>query len=238
MLYSTVVGLHPRSLSNSRLQSCCVPLPDSSFNKLSRRYVAEETETNESSDSCDCSGSGRDRGNFGAFDVSLNFAVNGVAGLIGDDNGKGFVSCGLDENSLDATARSSEFEHPASLDPSPSKPIARLSEEESIDVFSIGGRLLELRRGTSEGAEIIKGETGVFREVGEDREGESRASKYGEDDDDDENSLEDLSEDTDFFENKAVRDGRFTLAGLILCEPGSDGNWESDGTLARYRGEE
>jgi hypothetical protein len=49
-------------------------------------------------------------------------------------------------------------------------PIARLSEEESIDVFSIGGRLLELRRGTSEGAEITKGETepGVFREVGED----------------------------------------------------------------------
>lgn len=91
-------------------------------------------------------------------------------------------------------------------------------------MFSIGGRLLELRRGTSEGAEIIKGETGVLREVGEDREGESRASKYGEDDDDDENSLEDLSEDTDFFENKAVKDGLFTLVGFILCELGSDGN--------------
>lgn len=58
MLCSSVVGLHPRSLSNSRLQSSCVPLPESSFNKLSRRYIAEETETNESSDSCDCSGSG------------------------------------------------------------------------------------------------------------------------------------------------------------------------------------
>ena len=105
-------------------------------------------------------------------------------------------------------------------------------------MFSIGGRLLELRRGTSEGAEIIKGEIGVFREVGDDREGESRASKYGEDDDDDENSLDDLSEDTDFFENKAVRDGRFTLDGLILCELDSDGNWVSDGTLARCREEE
>jgi hypothetical protein len=106
-------------------------------------------------------------------------------------------------------------------------------------VFSIGGKLLELRRGTSEGAEIIKGETepGVVREVG-DWEGESRASKYGDDDDDDENSLEDLSEDTDFFENKAVRDGRFALVGFILCELGSDGNWGSDGTLARCRGEE
>jgi len=107
-------------------------------------------------------------------------------------------------------------------------------------VFSIGGRLLELRRGTSEGAEITEGEIepGVFREVGEDRKGESRASKYGEDDDDDENSLEDLSEDTDFFENKAVRDGRFTLVDFILCELGSDGNRESDGTLARCREEE
>lgn len=104
--------------------------------------------------------------------------------------------------------------------------MARLSEEESIDVLSIGGRLLELRRDTSAGAEIIKGEIepGVFREVGEDWEGESRASKYGEDDDDDENSLEDLSEDTDFFANKAVSDGRFTLVGLMLCELGSDGN--------------
>jgi hypothetical protein len=148
-----------------------------------------------------------------------------VTGLVGDDNGKGSVSCGVDENSLDATARSSEFEHPTSSDPSASKPTARLSEEESIDVFSIGGRLLELRRGTSEGAEIIgEIEPGVFREVGEDRKGESRASKYGEDDDDDENSLEDLSEDTDFFENKAVRDGRFTLVGFILCELGSDDN--------------
>jgi len=162
--------------------------------------------------------------------------------MVGDDNGKGSVSCGLDENSLDATTRSSEFEHPASPDPSPSNPIARLREEESIDVFSIGGRLLELRRGTSDGAEIIKGETepGIFREVGEDWEGESRASKYGEDDDDDENSLEDLSEDTDFFENKAVRDGRFDLVGFILCElrVGSDGNWQNDETLARCLDEE
>lgn len=99
-------------------------------------------------------------------------------------------------------------------------------------MFNIGGRLLELRRGTSEGAEIMN-EAGVFGEVGEDWEGESRASKYGEEDDDDENSLEDLSEDTDFFENKAVRDGRFALVGFILCEVGSDGNWESDETLAR-----
>jgi hypothetical protein len=116
--------------------------------------------------------------------------------------------------------------------------MARLSEEESIDVFNIGGRLLELRRGISEGAEIIKGEIGVLKEVGEDREGESRASKYGEDDDDDENNLEDLREDTDFFENKAVKDGRLTLVGFILCELGSDGNWESDGALARCRWEE
>jgi hypothetical protein len=225
MVCSTVVGLHPRSLSKSRVQLSC-SLPGSSFNKLSRRYVAEETETNESSDSCGCSGSGSDRANFGAFDVSEDREVTGVTGLVGDDNGKGSVSCGLDENSLDATARGSDFEHPASPDTSASKPIARQSEEESIDVFSIGGRLLELRRGTSEGAEITKGEIepGVFREVGEDWEGESRASKYGEDDDDDENSLEDLSEDTDFFENKAVRDGRFTLIGFILCELGSDGN--------------
>jgi hypothetical protein len=153
---------------------------------------------------------------------------------------KGSVSCGLDENSLDATARSPAFERPASTDPSDFKPTARLSEEESIDVFRIGGRLLELRRGSSEGAEIINGEIepGVFREMGEDREGESRASKYGEDDVDDENSLEDLSEDADFFANNAVRDGRFTLVGLMLCELGSDGNRESDGALGRRRGED
>lgn len=151
--------------------------------------------------------------------------VSGVIGLVGDDVRKGSVSCGVDENSLDATARSFVFERPACA-ASAFKPTARLSEEESIDVFSIGGRLLELRRGGSEGAEIINGEMepGVFKEVGEDREGESRASKYGEDDDDDENSLEDLSEDTDFFENRAVRDGRFTLVGLRLCELGSNGN--------------
>ena len=147
-------------------------------------------------------------------------------GLVGDDGGKGSVSCGLEENSLDATARNSAFERPTSTESLAFRPIERLSDEESIDVFSIGGRLLELRRGTSEGAEIINGEIepGVFREVGEDREGESRASKYGEDDDDDEKNLEDLSEDTDFFENKAVRDGRFTLVGLRLCELGSDCN--------------
>ena len=147
-------------------------------------------------------------------------------GLVGDDGGKGSVSCGLEENSLDATARSSALERPTSTESLAFKPIARLSDEESIDVFSIGGRLLELRRGSSEGAEIIKGEIepGIFREVGEDWEGESRASKYGEDDDDDEKNLDDLSEDTDFFENKAVRDGRFTLVGLRLCELGSDCN--------------
>jgi hypothetical protein len=152
--------------------------------------------------------------------------VTGVVGLVDDDDRKGPVSCGLDENSLDATARSSAFERPASTDPSAFRPIERLSEEESIDVFNIGGRLLELRRGSSEGADIINGEIepGVFGEVGEDREGESRASKYGEDDDDEENSLDDLSEDTDFFANKAVKDGRFTLVGLRLCELGSDGN--------------
>lgn len=147
----------------------------------------------------------------------------GVIGLVGDD-GKGSVSCGLEENSLEATARSSAFKRPAPADSPAFIPIARLSDEESIDVFSIGGRLLELRRGSSEGAEINNGEIGVLREVGEDREGESRASKYGEDDDDDENSLEDLSEDTDFFENKAVRDGRFALVGFTLCELGSDCN--------------
>jgi hypothetical protein len=158
-------------------------------------------------------------------------------GLVGGDGMKGSVSCGLDENSLDATARSPAFDRPAS---SAFRPTARLSDEESIDVFSIGGRLLELRRGSSEGAEIINGEIepGVFREVGEDREGESRASKYGDDEDDDENSLEDLSEDADFFANKAVRDGRFTLVGLRLCELGSDGNWVSDGALGRRREEE
>ncbi len=54
-------------------------------------------------------------------------------------------------------------------------------------------------------------EPGVLGEAGVDRDGESRASKYGEDEDDDENSLEDLREDMDFFENSAVRDGRFNL---------------------------
>src|SRR6201999_3398101 len=39
-----------------------------------------------------------------------------------------------------------------------------------------------------------------------------------------ENNLEDLSEDTDFFENKAVRDGRFTRVGFRLCEVSSDDN--------------
>lgn len=103
------------------------------------------------------------------------------------------------------------------------KPTARLSEEESIDVLRSGGRLLELRCANNEGAEIIgEIEAGVLGEAGEDREGESRASKYGDDDDDDENSLEDLSEDTDFLENKAVRDGRFTLVGFRLCELGSE----------------
>lgn len=110
-----------------------------------------------------------------------------------------------------------------SSDSSGSKPTARLSEEESIDVFRSGGRLLELRRINNEGAEIIgEIDAGVLGEAGEDREGESRASKYGEDDDDDENSLEDLSEDTDFLANKAVRDGRFTLVGFRPCELGSE----------------
>ena len=131
------------------------------------------------------------------------------------------------------------FEHSASTESSSFKPMARLSEEESIAVLSNGGKLLELRRGSSDGIEINDGEIepGVLGEAGEDREGESRASKYGEDDDDEENSLDDLSEDTDFFENKAVRDGRFTLVGFRLCELGSDGNSEGDKMWVEHRRE-
>jgi len=81
-------------------------------------------------------------------------------------------------------------------------------------VLRSGGKLLELRRGNSEGADIIEGEMGVLGEAGVDRDGESHASKYGEDEDDDENSLEDLRDDMDFFENNAVRDGRFNLFGF------------------------
>lgn len=56
--------------------------------------------------------------------------------------------------------------------------MARLSEEASICVLRIGGRLLELRRGRSEGPDIIDGEMepGVLGEAGVDRDGESRAS--------------------------------------------------------------
>lgn len=152
-----------------------------------------------------------------------NCDVTGVTGLVGDDCREASAGWGLDEDSLDIGARSSaRSESPGS---SAFKLTARLSEEESIDVLSNGGKLLELRRGSKEGIEINDGEIepGVLGEAGEDREGESRASKYGEDDDEEENNLEDLSEDTDFFENKAVRDGRFTLVGFRLCELGSDG---------------
>jgi len=131
------------------------------------------------------------------------------------------------------------FESSASSDSSDSsgpKPTARQSEEESIDVFRSGGRLLELRCINNEGAEIIgEIEAGVLGEAGEDREGESRASKYGEDDDDDENSLEDRREDTDFLENKAVRDGLFALVGFRLCELGSEDNNVRDGRLVERR---
>ena len=83
-------------------------------------------------------------------------------------------------------------------------------------MLSSGG-LLELRRGNNEGADImgeVEIEPGVLGEPGEDRLGKSRASKYGEDDDEEENSLEDLREDIDFFENNAVSEGRFTLVCL------------------------
>ena len=97
-------------------------------------------------------------------------------------------------------------------------------------MFSSGGRLLELRRGNNEGADIMgEIEFGFLREPGEDRVGESRASKYGEDDDDEENNLEDLSEDIDLFENNAVSDGRFTLVILKFCELDSDRNRGTDG---------
>lgn len=80
----------------------------------------------------------------------------------------------------------------------------------------IGGKLLELRRGKSNGVDIMDGEMepGVLGEAGVDREGESRASKYGEDEDDEENNLEDLMDEMDVFENNAVRDGLFILFGL------------------------
>jgi hypothetical protein len=154
-----------------------------------------------------------------------NCDVTGVTGLVGDDGREASASRGLDEDFLDAGARSPGFTRSESPGSSAFKLTARLSEEEPIDVLSKGGKLLELRRGSNEGIEISDGEIepGVLGEAGEDREGESRASKYGEDDDEEENNLEDLSEDTDFFENKAVRDGRFTLVGFRLCELGSDG---------------
>jgi hypothetical protein len=128
------------------------------------------------------------------------------------------------------------FEHSVSSNSSSSKPMVRLSEEESILVLSNGGKLLELRCGSNDGIEINDGEIepGVLGEAGEDREGESRASKYGEDDEDEENNLDDLSEDTDFFENKAVRDGRFALVGFRLCELGSDDNSEGDRMWAEH----
>ena len=154
-----------------------------------------------------------------------NCDVTGVTGLVGDDGRESPANRGLDEDSLDAGERSSGLSRSESPGSAAFKLTARLSEEESIDVLSNGGKLLELRCGSNEGIEINDGEIepGVLGEAGEDREGESRASKYGEDDDEEENNLEDLSEDTDFFENKAVRDGRFTLVGFRLCELGSDG---------------
>jgi len=154
-----------------------------------------------------------------------NSDVTGVIGLVGD-KGRETSAGGLDEDSLDGGARSSGFERPEAPGSSGLKSTARLSDEESIDVLSSGGKLLELRPGSNVGIEISDGEIepGVLGEAGEDREGESRASKYGDDDDDEENNLEDLSEDTDFFENKAVRDGRFALVGFRLCELDSDVN--------------
>lgn len=164
-----------------------------------------------------------------------NSDVTGVIGLVGDDGSETSPGRRLDEDLLDAEVNRSVSECPACTGSPPSKPTARLSEEESIDVFSSGGKLLELRRGSNDGMEI-NGETepGVLGEAGEDREGESRASKYGEDDEDEENSLEDLSDDTDFFANKAVREGRFTLVGFRLCELSSDVIGERGRTLVEH----
>lgn len=179
MLCSTAAGLHPKSLSTSRAQSSSdAPPPLLFFHKLSRRYVADETETYESSDSCGCNGSGSDSASFDGFALSLHCEVTGVMGLVGEDGRETSAFIGLDDNSLDAGARGSVIDRPARTSPSAFAPIARLSEEESIDVFNSGG-LLELRCGNNEGAEIIDGEIepGVLGEAGEDREGESRASK-------------------------------------------------------------
>jgi len=104
--------------------------------------------------------------------------VTGVTGLVGDC-GETSAGWGLDEDSLDEGACASVFEHSASVRSSSFKPMARLSEEESIAVLSNGGKLLELRCGSNDGIEINDGEIepGVLGDAGEDREGESRASK-------------------------------------------------------------
>lgn len=105
--------------------------------------------------------------------------VTGIMGLVGDEGREIPACCRFDEDVLDAAVHSSMVERSASTGSLPCRPIARLSEEESIDVFSTGGRLDELRIGNDEGAEVIEGESepGLLREPGEDREGESCASK-------------------------------------------------------------
>ena len=106
--------------------------------------------------------------------------MTGVIGLV--DNGwrGASVPRGLGEDSLDVSAQESELVSSTSFgsSSSSSKPTARLSEEASIWVLRSGGKLLELRRGNSEGADIIDGEMepGVLGEAGVDRDGESRAS--------------------------------------------------------------
>jgi hypothetical protein len=136
--------------------------------------------------------------------------VTGVIGLVRKTES---TSLRLGRDSLDAEAWDSVSVCSASVARSAFKPRAKLSEEESIAVLSSGG-VLELRRGNNEGADIM---AGVLGEPGEERLGESRASKYGEEDDEDENSLEDLREDIDLFENNAVSEGRFTLVCLEFC---------------------
>jgi hypothetical protein len=151
--------------------------------------------------------------------------VTGVIGLVHEDGKTVSASRRLGRDSLDAEACDSVSACSASV---AFKPRAKLSEEESIAVLSNGG-LLELRRGNNE----LEIEPGVLGEPGEDRLGESRASKYGEDDDEEENSLEDLREDIDFFENNAVSEGRFTLVCLEFCALDSERK-----TVEGNRGEE
>jgi len=103
--------------------------------------------------------------------------VTGVIGLV-DKGCRASVSCRMGEESPDVSVQESELVSSTSVGRSSSKPIARLSDEASIWVLRSGGRLLELRRGNSEGADIIDGEMepGVLGEAGVDRHGESRAS--------------------------------------------------------------